>query len=192
MTSSLPLRAAIAQSKLLPARYRKQLLRTPDAVLLAILKLCTSKPDWSAGRISAALQAEYPGLQERIVAELRKVIGVKHAKRRGGVREALGPERERLMLNCCGYVLGAWYDGREVGAMARQLAGVGINDAGQFVAAYRLADRPRVFHTSYHSWRQWVGKRIDPPATSCRSGEMTENALDVQGLHAVSVECAAA
>lgn len=191
-TSILPLRAAIAQHPRVLERYRKQLLRQHDFVLLAIVELCRAEPDWSAGRVSAALQGTCPGLQERLVAELRMVIGAKHSKRRGGKREARGPLRARLRIGACGYVLGGWYRGRERGAEPRQLIGAGIDEEGKFVIGYSLAAGPSVFRTSYHSWVQWVDAKIPASATPCRTEEVPGYLLTLQTAQERAVECEAA
>jgi hypothetical protein len=171
-----------------PARYRKQLLRQHDFVLLAIVELCRAEPDWSAGKVSASLQGTCPGLNERMVAELRKVIGAKHAKRRGGALEARGPMRERLRIGACGFILGAWYQGREPSVPVRQFVGVALDDRGQFVVMYRTAESPMIYRTSFQSWRKW--QRGRDPAAGCRT--VPDNGLNVQVQHSAAVECEAA
>jgi hypothetical protein len=155
---------------------------------MAIVQLSSDQPDWSAGKVSAYLQADFPGLQERVVAEVRKVVGCKHAKRRGGELETRGLIRERLRIGACGFVLGAWYRGRYPAVPARQFLGVAVNSAGQLSVMYRLPDRTAVYRTTFQSWRKWQLGRLD--AAGCRS--LPGIGLSVQVPQDEPVECEAA
>jgi hypothetical protein len=190
ITSSLPLRAAIAQSKLLPERYRKQLLHQHDSLLLAVVELCMAEPDWSAGKVSSALVARFPTLNERLVCELRKIIRAKHAKRRRRGLQTLGPNRQRLRIEAGGFVLGAWYEGRAHQGQKRQLLGVLFAPDGELMVGYRVEVDAFVYRMTYRSWGHWVGNRVERPAAGRHT--CADEGFRVQDNTEQSVECEAA